>query len=157
MCYNLDFIAFGKLKTLKDGSVQLRDTPRVDFFDAVAGSGTFDGFSLYTLELFPGSAWYETKKHQTNHEDAGYSMRQYGDDDAVYTEFSILKDILLSNGYQRYELSNFAAAGKQSIHNHVYRSMDGYVGVGTSASGLVQKDDRWRRVTNTRKLTDYLS
>ncbi len=157
MCYNLDFIAFGKLKTLKNGNIQLRDQSRMDFFEAIVESSVFDGFSLYTLELFPGSARYEQKKHQTNHEDAGYAMKQYGDDDAVYTEFSILKDVLLSHGYQRYELSNFAKVSKQSIHNHIYRSMDEYVGVGTSASGLIYQDNKRLRVTNTRKLTDYLN
>ncbi|USN57015.1 MAG: hypothetical protein H6766_00665 [Candidatus Peribacteria bacterium] len=127
MSYNLDFIAFGKLRELKNGDIQLWDEPKLQFFESVAGSGTFDGFSLYTLELFPGSTRYEQKKHLTTHEDSGYAMKQYGDDDAVYTEFSLLKDILLGHSYQRYELSNFATMGKQSIHNHVYRSMELYV------------------------------
>jgi oxygen-independent coproporphyrinogen-3 oxidase len=157
MCYNLDFIAFGKLHKKKNGDIQLWDDAKLRFFDAVAGSGVFDGFSLYTLELFPGSTWYEQKKHLTTHEESGYGMRKYGDDDSVYTEFTILKDILLSHGYQRYELSNFAAVSKQSIHNHIYRSMEPYVGVGTSASGLVYEDKKRKRVTNTRKLTDYLT
>jgi coproporphyrinogen III oxidase-like Fe-S oxidoreductase len=31
-----------------------------------------------------------------------------GDDDDIYEEFSILKDILLDRGYRRYEISNFS-------------------------------------------------
>jgi oxygen-independent coproporphyrinogen III oxidase len=158
MSYNLDFIAFGKLKELNNQELQLRNATKLQFFDDMVGSGVFDSFSIYTLELFPGSTWYEQRKHLTDHTKEWYGMKQYGSDDDVYAEFSLLKDILLSHGYQRYELSNFAITGRQSIHNHVYRSMDEYVGAGTSASGLVRNDEgHLMRYTNTRSLKDYLA
>jgi oxygen-independent coproporphyrinogen-3 oxidase len=39
----------------------------------------------------------------------------------------LLKDILLNAGYSRYEISNFALAGKSSIHNRVYWNMENYL------------------------------
>jgi coproporphyrinogen III oxidase-like Fe-S oxidoreductase len=42
-------------------------------------------------------------------------------------EFLVLKEIVENAGYNRYEISNFAHAGKASIHNMVYRNMENYL------------------------------
>jgi oxygen-independent coproporphyrinogen-3 oxidase len=84
-------------------------------------------------------------------------MHQYGDDDAIYTEFDYLREVIMGAGYERYELSSFALAGQASIHNHVYRSMQPYLGLGTSASSLLYVDNQRIRQTNTRSLKAYLA
>jgi oxygen-independent coproporphyrinogen-3 oxidase len=40
---------------------------------------------------------------------------------------------LAERDFNRYEVSNFAPAGKESIHNGVYWAMDSYLGLGSSA------------------------
>jgi oxygen-independent coproporphyrinogen-3 oxidase len=44
-------------------------------------------------------------------------------------EFLILKEMVEDAGFFRYEISNFAAAGKASIHNMVYWNMEPYIGL----------------------------
>lgn len=51
----------------------------------------------------------------------------YGSDDEIMEEFLILKKYIEDAGYKRYEISNFAAAGKASIHNMVYWNMEPYI------------------------------
>ena len=55
-------------------------------------------------------------------------------------------------GFEKYEVSNFARAGKRSLHNQVYWHYDDYIGVGLGAHGKVQGV----RYQNTRSLTAYL-
>ena len=44
---------------------------------------------------------------------------------------------LTSNGYNHYEISNFAKYGDECVHNHVYWKNMGYVGVGSGAFSLI--------------------
>jgi oxygen-independent coproporphyrinogen-3 oxidase len=44
-------------------------------------------------------------------------------------EFLILKEMVEHAGFMRYEISNFASAGKASIHNMVYWNMEPYIGL----------------------------
>lgn len=134
--FNFDFIAFGRLTERKNGELQLRDQSKLDFFESFVQSYFADSFSLYTLELFPGSAWYH--QHIVWSSSAQHLVHHYGSEDHVYHEFSLLKDIILNAWYRRYELSNFSLAGKSSIHNRIYWEMDNYLWVGTSAASFLQ-------------------
>lgn len=163
MVFNFDFIAFGKFGETRKGEAQLWDPGKIDFFDRFAKSQFADSFSLYTLELFPGSTW----KSKTP--DQAISGTYYGSDDDIFTEFAYLKDIILDAGYQRYESSNFSKPGVSSIHNRVYRTMQNYIGFWPSASsfmkvdGLDSFDSLWKldtatkavRWTNTSNLVEY--
>ena len=63
-------------------------------------------------------------------EDGAYSARKHGE------------RILKAAGYQRYEVSNFSPAGRESLHNSVYWSMNSYVGIGSGAvSSLMVKEN----------------
>ncbi len=124
--YNLDFIGFGKVKKWK-----LRDETRMKFFTSIAKSAVIDGFSLYTLELTPGSNRYYEDKH------APAMQKIYGDNDQLAEEFDILSGILTNAGYRRYELSNFAKMSKRSIHNMVYWTMQPYIGLWINASSFL--------------------
>lgn len=132
--FNLDFIAFGKLKELKNGNLQLRNTNTIDFFENLLHSQFIDSLSLYTLELFPGSLRY--------HEEACKHEGTFGSDDEIYMEFDILKNMILENGYKRYEISNFSLPGKSSIHNRIYREHWNYIGIGTSAASFFQSPNK---------------
>ena len=130
--FNLDFIAFGYFNKSKNWNYQLRNPTAMNFFQTLATSKFIDSFSLYALELFPGSLWYYNEKWKINKED----WQGYWDQDDVYEEFAVLKDILLDAWYKRYEISNFSLLWKSSVHNRTYREMWDYLGLGTSASSF---------------------
>ena len=46
-------------------------------------------------------------------------------------------DILSAADYRRYEISNFALAGHQSVHNMKYWSMLPYIGLGAGAHSMI--------------------
>lgn len=62
------------------------------------------------------------------------------------------KQLLRQNGYERYEISNYAQKGYESRHNTIYWVRDAYVGFGLGASSMVA-DRRWN---NTGEMEDYL-
>ena len=64
----------------------------------------------------------------------------------------LTKDILKSNGYHQYEISNFALPGKECEHNKVYWSLEEYIGVGSASSSYI---DGYRLV-NTSNINDYI-
>ena len=57
------------------------------------------------------------------------------DDAAQMYDFS--RDFLHRYGYEHYEVSNFACAGFQSVHNLTYWQGGEYLGIGTSAHGRI--------------------
>lgn len=132
--YNFDFIAFGKFNETRKWDLQLRDPGKLEFFENFVQSQFADSFSLYTMELFSGSAW------QSKTPEKAISGAYYGTDDDIYEEFDILKAIILDAGYSRYELSNFSRQGKSSIHNRVYREMWDYLGLGMSGSSFIKAE-----------------
>ena len=130
--FNLDFIAFGYFNKSKNWNYQLRNPTATKFFQTLATSKFIDSYSLYTLELFPGSLRYYNEKRKINKEE----WQEYWDQDDVYEEFAVLKDILLDAWYKRYEISNFSLLWKSSVHNRTYREMWDYLWLGTSASSF---------------------
>jgi coproporphyrinogen III oxidase-like Fe-S oxidoreductase len=139
--YAIDMIAMGVLDTK-------HQAPRTPGLRQVrvrlVESGAFDGFSVYGLELFPWSEWYYLQEHLHNspswnswpHADAHPAKLRWSPDQ-VRDEFHWIKQTLLEAWYTRYELSNFARAGKRSIHNMVYRTHGSYIGCGIHSSSWV--------------------
>lgn len=139
--FNFDFIAFWKFNTTRKGDIQLRDPVRLDFFQRFVESWFADSFSLYTLELFEGSEWFNQQIANHNHEKAGFWLKKYGTDDDVYEEFELLKNIILDAGYQRYEISNYSRSWANSIHNRIYRAMEERLGIWTGATSHLKKEN----------------
>ena len=94
--------------------------------------------SLYGLTIEPNSKF--GKK--------GYKEAD-ADLDADMYEYAL--DFLTKANFNRYEISNFAKAGFESLHNKVYWTYEDFVGVGLFASGKEANI----RYTNTRSLKDY--
>jgi len=136
--FNLDFIAFGYFNQSKNWNYQLRNPTAMNFFQTLATSKFIDSYSLYTLELFPGSLRYYNEKWKINKE----KWQEYWDQDDVYEEFAVLKDILLDAWYKRYEISNFSLLWKSSVHNRTYREMWDYLGLGTSAASFFKAPNK---------------
>lgn len=66
--------------------------------------------------------------------------------------YEIICNTLKKNGYEHYEVSNFAKKGYQSRHNLTYWNNQEYYGFGCGASGYVAAV----RYENTKSLTEYL-
>lgn len=175
--FNLDFIAFWKFNESKKGNLQLRTTNVLEFYQNLASTKFVDSYSIYTLELFPGSLRYYKNSSECRVKgvenpalwilNSEFWIMNSSDDD-IYEEFAILKDIVLDAWYKRYELSNFSFLWKSSIHNRVYREMWDYIWIWTSAASFVQNpnldlkkylwissDSMALRWTNTVKLAEY--
>ncbi|NLY10631.1 MAG: oxygen-independent coproporphyrinogen III oxidase [Firmicutes bacterium] len=57
------------------------------------------------------------------------------DEDSEYRMFVTTQEYLASNGYQHYEISNFAKEGYQCKHNLIYWKNKSYLGLGSGAYG----------------------
>ena len=78
---------------------------------------------------------------------------EYIDDELDYKMYKKICSILKNNGYNHYEISNFAKKGYESKHNLVYWNNEHYYGFGLSASGYIDNI----RYTNTKTINKYLS
>jgi len=162
--FNFDFIAFWKRNTSKKGNKYLWSPAALDFFSDFVNSLFADSFSLYTLELIGNQKW------KSKWENKLITWEYFWTDDEIYEEFSMLKEILLNAWYARYEISNFALAGKSSIHNRVYWNMENYLWVWLNSASFLnwsvlndellrylwmEAKDVWVRFKNTSVLKDY--
>ena len=55
------------------------------------------------------------------------------DEDSVAEMYAEMSNILAENGYNKYEISNFAREGRESRHNLKYWEYDDYIGIGPAA------------------------
>lgn len=147
--YNYDFIAFGKdTKTAENRWLQ----------ELVSGK-KIDSFSLYTLELFPGSQWYHggIKDNIVAYNAPWDNKLPYiANEDSLWEDFSRLQKLFLEWWYQRYEISNYALVWKESKHNMVYRTMKPYIGIWLGAHGLVEIDKVFYRTTSAYGWKKYI-
>ena len=131
--FNFDFMAFGVFNQTKKWDLQLWTPSALEFFQDFVDSWFADSFSLYMLELFEHQKW---KKPEWNLP-VNQQSELFWNEDEIYEEFDILKNIIQDGWYKRYEISNFAAVGKSSIHNRVYREVEDYLWLWLSASSFI--------------------
>jgi oxygen-independent coproporphyrinogen-3 oxidase len=98
-----------------------------------------DHLSLYLLELYPNAPLKEEMAR------AGWS--QAPDEDAASMYLNAMER-LDAAGYQQYEISNVARAGRQSRHNLKYWQDGEWMGFGCGAHSTRQAV-RWRNVAST--------
>ena len=90
--------------------------------------------SAYSLIVEEGTPFYE---QELNLPDEETERRMY----------EITDDILRKAGYHRYEISNYAKAGKECVHNKVYWQRGNYLGLGIGSASLIQ-NVRFHNVTD---------
>ena len=98
--------------------------------------------SLYQLKLEEGTAmhqWLEDGK-----------ISEF-DDETALEMYRIAQTMLAENGYGQYEISNYALAGRESLHNQVYWRTENYLGVGLGACSWM-RPNRWN---NSFEMADY--
>ena len=154
--YNFDFMAFGVFNKTKRWDLQLWTPSALEFFQDFVNSWFADSFSLYMLELFEHQKW---KKNHGWNSSVVQQSGLFWNEDEIYEEFDILKNIIQEWWYKRYEISNFAAVGKSSIHNRVYREMEDYLWLWLSASSFINAKSPyfWAVVEKLRKVDSSLS
>jgi oxygen-independent coproporphyrinogen-3 oxidase len=100
-----------------------------------------DHISAYCLTIEPKTVFGHFKKK---------GMLKEIDEDLAAEQFEILVSTLSTNGYEQYEISNFAKNGKYAIHNTAYWQQKPYLGVGPSAHSYNQSSRQFN-VTNNQK------
>ena len=65
-----------------------------------------------------------------------------------YEHFHIMRQFLTANGFEHYEISNFAKPGHRSRHNSNYWSGRAYYGFGPSAHSFNGDKTRWWNIAN---------
>lgn len=70
------------------------------------------------------------------------------DDGFAATQFRTLQKQMQANGFEQYEVSNFAKDGKYAVHNTSYWSGEPYLGVGPSAHSFDGKSRQYNIANN---------
>jgi oxygen-independent coproporphyrinogen-3 oxidase len=120
---------------------------------AVLMDSGVDHASIYMLEVDDDS--------RLGREVLGGGARYYApaipSDDAIADMYSGAADVLAKSGLAQYEISNFARAGAESIHNMKYWLRRPYLGVGVDAHSMLRTDSGPIRFAATDDLQSYLN
>jgi oxygen-independent coproporphyrinogen-3 oxidase len=79
-----------------------------------------------------------------------------GDDDAV-RQGAAIRAALRRAGFRRYEISNYALPGRESVHNRLYWEGESYLGLGAGAYGCLRGEGRAVRYGNVRDARSYVA
>lgn len=99
--------------------------------------------SSYSLLIEEGTTFYEM------HQQGNLEIPSEEEDRAMY-EYT--KEFLAANGYERYEISNYAKEGYECIHNITYWTGEEYLGLGLGAASYF----KGYRFQNQTKLSTYV-
>jgi len=78
---------------------------------------------------------------------------KYIDEEIDREMFEYISNTLKKNGYEHYEISNYAKKGYKSIHNKNYWLNGSYYGFGLGAVSFIEN----YRISNTKNMSKYLS
>lgn len=96
--------------------------------------------SAYHLTIEPKTVLYNKMKR---------GLANLEIDETISTkQYEILENATNSNGYQHYEVSNFAKDGYKAIHNSSYWDGTPYIGVGPSAHSFDGMSRQWNIFNN---------
>ncbi|MDE5609143.1 MAG: radical SAM family heme chaperone HemW [Bacteroidales bacterium] len=101
-------------------------------------------FSAYALTVEPGTLLAKQLEK---------GMVRIADDVLLEKEYLYLQQFAHETGYEAYEISNFARAGRYAMHNTNYWRARPYVGLGASAHSFFGD----RRVWNAADLAAYMA
>lgn len=99
--------------------------------------------SSYSLIIEEGTPFYKSDS----------VLQQLPDEDTERKMYERTKEILAQQGYERYEISNYARQGRECIHNLGYWEQVPYLGMGLGASSFY----KGARFSNERNFRKYLS
>ncbi len=73
-------------------------------------------------------------------------------DEHASTQYKMLMSLMKENGYDHYEISNFAKPGSYARHNSNYWTGESYLGVGPSAHSFNGQSRQWNVAHNSKYL-----
>ena len=120
---------------------QSREGARADLEAAIALGPAH--LSHYQLTLEPGTAFF-------------HRPPPLPDDDAAFDMQLDCQRLLAAHGYEQYEISAYAQAGRQCRHNLNYWRFGDYLGIGAGAHGKVTADGAVIRTEKVRSPRLYL-
>ena len=101
--------------------------------------------SAYSLIIEEGTSFYDTYGPE------GKDKEKLPSEEIDRLIYTTTRDILLSNDYERYEISNYAKRGYECRHNMAYWEGVYYLGLGLGSASLIENT----RFSNTNSLTEY--
>jgi len=99
--------------------------------------------SAYSLKVEEGTAFFVMQKKD---------RLELPSDEVEREMYYLLKDILKDNGYNHYEISNFAKKDFNSKHNIAYWKRQDYLGVGSNSASCINNV----RFSNEEKIEKYI-
>ena len=97
--------------------------------------------SAYSLIIEEGTPFYEQYSNLLDDEEHEEKDRQM---------YALTEEVLLENGYVRYEISNYARKDKECRHNKVYWRRKDYLGFGIGAASMIN-NVRYKNTDNIEK------
>jgi len=88
-----------------------------------------DHFSLYNLTIKPGTEYYKEYKR---------GKLKLPDEDEEFDMYNWAINYLEENGFEHYEIANFALPHKRSKHNLIYWQNRPYLGIGAGAYSFIR-------------------
>lgn len=107
--------------------------------------------SAYSLIIEEGTPFFEKYGAEDEARARGEETELLPSEDAEREMYYATDRLLKAAGMHRYEISNYAYPGKESVHNNRYWKREEYVGFGLGASSQLGK----QRYKNTDSLQDY--
>ncbi|MDR2399592.1 MAG: radical SAM family heme chaperone HemW [Endomicrobium sp.] len=77
-------------------------------------------------------------------------------DDTQRDMYDFSVDLLEKNGYEHYEIANWAKSGKESFHNTNYWRNKEYIALGAGASGYLDRF-RYKNISNIKKYIESIN
>lgn len=100
--------------------------------------------SCYSLIVEEGTPFYKR-----------YNEDNLPKEDLVLKMYEYTKETLKQNGYNHYEISNFAKEGYECKHNIVYWELSNYIGVGSSSHSYYN-GKRYKNEENVKKYIEKI-
>ena len=111
--------------------------------------------STYSLIIEEGTEFYSLYHEDDERRSLGEMAGALPGEEEERQMYAAAEEILGKAGFDRYEISNFACPGTESVHNTGTWLRRRYEGFGLGASSLVGERDE--RLANTRVMEDYLA
>ncbi len=135
--FSFDLIYARPKQTMSDWQEELQEAM------AIAGSH----ISLYQLTIEKGTPFYKL------HRDGVLVVPE---NDIAADMYLWTNEYLKSNGFGRYEISNYAKSGQECRHNLTYWNYGEYLGIGAGAHSRLHRSGRIRALMNWHKPEKWL-
>ncbi len=171
--HNGELSLLGRIHTFEDFLMSLGEARKagfyninVDLMSALPGQSASDWretlkktvmlkpehISAYSLIIEEGTPFYDRYHTDEMARDRGEEPKLLPTEEEERQMYEMTVEYLGEHGYRRYEISNYARAGRECRHNIGYWTGAEYLGLGLGASSLIG-DIRFQ---NTSVLDDYM-